>query len=634
MELLKESCTASHQRYYWRSTLAMVVAFSWLVSCPLVCTAFTPCIPSSSSRQSPPTVLLAVERSDRGNEKPTARRDQGPRRNHSNFNPAIQLNKEIIELGKQGKWNEILALYQKEGSRFNNVNYATTMTQLARIRAVNRRDKVFLQFVDDLANNIEAKGLDWIGVRAIGNILHAVGKMALRSKSTAKIMDFANQKETAKAIVAMGNPQEVANICWGMAKTGDSGKYIIYFQTVEKQAAWLAKEGTPQAIANTAWACATLGFQSPMLFAEIEKQAAWLVKEGNPQNAANTAWACGTLGFQSPLLFAEIEKQATWLVKEGTPQAVANTACACAKLGFQSPLLFAEIEKEAACLVKEGTPQNVANTAWACGTLGFQSPKLFAEIEKQAGWLVKEGTPQNVANTAWACATLGYSSELFFGCLSDNISKLTESSNAQEIINTCYAVAILDLALKYENEFRQLWAAAICLDSTTLSAADSNQLYQVFAFSKAQGIHIPAPSITFGMDADLIDNSPSRSQNEISSILRSLGFDHDEEVPPWILNDESSMTALPPGMLAIDMACRQKMIAVEFDGPSHFLRQVGSGKVLDLENGATKAKRRFLERLGWKVINIPYFVWMKAKGEKEKKELLCKLLDLPSEEED
>jgi hypothetical protein len=55
----------------------------------------------------------------------------------------------------------------------------------------------------------------------------------------------------------------------------------------------------------------------------------------------------------------------------------------------------------------------------------------------------------------------------------------------------------------------------------------------------------------------------------------------------------------PPGMLSIDMAYRKKMIAIEFDGPCHYLQEVGSGKVLELENsGAMKAKHQFLEHLG------------------------------------
>jgi hypothetical protein len=111
------------------------------------------------------------------------------------------------------------------------------------------------------------------------------------------------------------------------------------------------------------------------------------------------------------------------------------------------------------------------------------------------------------------------------------------------------------------------------------------------------------------------DNISSSVQKEVSSILLGLGFDHDEEVSPW---KDGELSALP-GMLAIDMACRNKMVAIEFDGPSHFLREVGSGKVWNLENGATKAKHRFLELLGWKVIKIPYFDWGEANSVEEKK---------------
>jgi len=55
------------------------------------------------------------------------------------------------------------------------------------------------------------------------------------------------------------------------------------------------------------------------------------------------------------------------------------------------------------------------------------------------------------------------------------------------------------------------------------------------------------------------------------------------------------------------------MIAIEFDGSSHFLKAVGSGTLTSTENGATKAKRRFLEQLGWTVININYRDYVQAR---------------------
>ncbi len=115
----------------------------------------------------------------------------------------------------------------------------------------------------------------------------------------------------------------------------------------------------------------------------------------------------------------------------------------------------------------------------------------------------------------------------------------------------------------------------------------------------------------------------SRSQNEVSGILDDLGFHHVAEVSPVA---KEHMFPLPGGMLAIDMACRKQMVAIEFDGPSHFLREVGSGKVLEVENGATKAKRRFLERLGWKVVNIRYFDWAKAKSKEAKRCIVSEML--------
>jgi len=46
-------------------------------------------------------------------------------------------------------------------------------------------------------------------------------------------------------------------------------------------------------------------------------------------------------------------------------------------------------------------------------------------------------------------------------------------------------------------------------------------------------------------------------------------------------------------MLSIDFACSEQKIAIEFDGPSHYLSALWSGQLTSTENGATKAKRRF-----------------------------------------
>jgi hypothetical protein len=178
------------------------------------------------------------------------RQGRPPRRQQGGNINAIERNKKIVALGKQRKWKEILNLYQNEPNEFNNVNYATAMSQFQRIQSLDRRDPLFLKFVDDLAAKVEERGLEWVGIQGISNIAHAIGKMRLRITNARRIVEITSRTENAKIIV---------------------------------------EEGMPQAIANTAWACDMLGFQSPRLFSEIKRRASWLVEEGKPQEVANTA---------------------------------------------------------------------------------------------------------------------------------------------------------------------------------------------------------------------------------------------------------------------------------------------------------------------------------------------------------
>ena len=52
-----------------------------------------------------------------------------------------------------------------------------------------------------------------------------------------------------------------------------------------------------------------------------------------------------------------------------------------------------------------------------------------------------------------------------------------------------------------------------------------------------------------------------------------------------------------------ELACEDRKIAVECDGPEHFLQVLGN-ETLRVENGPTKAKCRILQILGWTVINL------------------------------
>ena len=193
-------------------------------------------------------------------------------------NPAIAINKKIVDFGKKKQWKEIFRLYEEEATNFNNVNYATMMSQLGRMHSLDRSYPVFLRFMDDLAEMMEQRGLQWIDVRGASNIIHAIGKMNLSNNSARRILNWMSMLENAEELLAKGKPQAISNVAWTFARLQfDSPDYLA---AVDKRAQWLVKEGSPQAIANTAWACATLGFEAPNLFGEIDRRSKWLVEEG------------------------------------------------------------------------------------------------------------------------------------------------------------------------------------------------------------------------------------------------------------------------------------------------------------------------------------------------------------------
>jgi very-short-patch-repair endonuclease len=55
------------------------------------------------------------------------------------------------------------------------------------------------------------------------------------------------------------------------------------------------------------------------------------------------------------------------------------------------------------------------------------------------------------------------------------------------------------------------------------------------------------------------------------------------------------------------MAQPASKVAVEFDGPTHYLAgAVDSSRALD---GTSKFKERLLRNLGWKLVRVPYYEW-------------------------
>jgi RAP domain len=144
--------------------------------------------------------------------------------------------------------------------------------------------------------------------------------------------------------------------------------------------------------------------------------------------------------------------------------------------------------------------------------------------------------------------------------------------------------------------------------------------------------------------------STSKMQRAVSAALSRIGFMHVEEVTITMKEmAENNAIEIPPNsveILSIDLANTEKMIAIEVDGPSHYVAKIdlptietcGYTKVANgkLEyqykwngnqremNGPGCLKQRLLKSLGWKVIHVPFWEWYALGGDATKEDMYCR----------
>jgi uncharacterized protein YlbG (UPF0298 family) len=183
------------------------------------------------------------------------------------LNP-IALNKQVLAIGNEQKWRDIIALYHKHKSEMNMVNIATTFKQLSKIEFVIKQDPAFLQFMDETMNQIQSRSVKQIGSREFAAILHSIAKFRFSNASySVKLIAKLNSKDNVQELFETKNVQDVSNCVWACAKLGIQSPNV--FRMLESRADWLFTKGDPHSVSNCVWACAKLGIQSPNLFQNL-----------------------------------------------------------------------------------------------------------------------------------------------------------------------------------------------------------------------------------------------------------------------------------------------------------------------------------------------------------------------------
>lgn len=346
-------------------------------------------------------------------------------------------------------------------------------------------------------------------------------------------------------------------------------------------------------------------------------------------------------------------------------------------------------------------PQDLSNSAWTFAVLGLHHSDFMQSAISELKRRVKSYVTgerntftffkgQEAANLIWALATLNVPVRDLLDDLapylelvcSDKNGDLTSESigkifNRQELANVAWSCAVFG---RYPHAIMQMLYIGLIGDGThrdpsELSASLGDSGLQPQAVMSliyvqtemdlagtSQGLVLP-PDFPDGwqqsssrQDDNFAETtielslSTSNIQRAVSSAFSRIDFNHVDEyviTMEQLSEQRISLPAKPLEILSIDIADPVAKIAVEVDGPAHFLSDIdevsdtcGFPRSVNGRfeynfvwngddqriNGPTALKQRLLTLLGWKVIHLPFWEWYALGGDEEAENHYCREL--------
>ena len=420
-------------------------------------------------------------------------------------------------------------------------------------------------------------------------------------------------EKVADHIVALNNlhnfkPQELSNTLWAYATLDEQhpnlfkkvAGHIVRLENLDKFIS--------QDMSNMLWAFATADQSHPKLFKKVANHIVEFqsLRQFNEQELSNTVWAFATAKESHSNLFKKVADHIVRLnsLRQFNGQDCSNTVWAFATAGESHPQLFKKMADHIVQLpnLNEFKSQALSNTVWAFAISGESNPQLFKKLADRAIKRQHDFTYQGIVNFLWAYATNGLVDEHLFSSLVPSVKDNRDNYNAQDLINVAwaYSVANVDAPSVFNNEFM-----TACLkkeDDFIPEALAQLHQWQLWQEELKSDISLPSSLQKKCYEAFIsVKPSPSKFQDNVVSILSSIGLQPQEEV---LLKSGYRIDAV--------VEVGGKQIAVEVDGPSHFI-----GREL---TGSTILKHRQVAAIdGMRVVSVPYWKWNKLKHDTEKK---------------
>jgi hypothetical protein len=404
-------------------------------------------------------------------------------------------------------------------------------------------------------------------------------------------------------------PQSLSNIIWAYTTACEShsklfSKFGDHIVAMRDLSAFL-----PQHFSNIIWAYATSGEAHPRLFKIFGDHIAGMkdLRQFKPQDFSNIIWAYAVANVNDPLLYSKLGDHIVAMKDLGQfkPQELSNILWSYATAGESHPRLFSKFGDHIVAMKDLGQfkPQELSNIIWAYATAGELHPLLFQKLAHAAIMRSNDFNPQDIANLLWAYATVGIMDPQLFTSFAPAVKSVLIQCSSQDLSNIAwaYAVANINDHLLFNTDF----VATLQAKANDFVPANLSQLHQwqLWQDEIKSGINLPPALREKCRQAfDLRLPQPSRLQDDVVSVLSSIGMSPEEEV-------------LTPTGYRLDAFVKVNgtKVGIEVDGPSHFMNREPTG--------STFLKRRQVNNLDdIRIVSVPYWEWNKLGKDRAKKQ--------------
>jgi hypothetical protein len=287
---------------------------------------------------------------------------------------------------------------------------------------------------------------------------------------------------------------------------------------------------------------------------------------------------------------------------------------------------WAALEGAAGRVARDMNEQELANLVWAYAKLDrMPGGNTWAALETVVGRVVPDMTSQGLANTVLAYAKLGrMPGDQAWAALEAAAGRLAPSMNSQDLANTVFAYATLSTLRDVElpSCHAAVWDQVCGLEARDFKDEELRMLFHAHLMhdssdtSRSVKVAYPAWLMAEAREAwmrnVLDDNTTSSGQRELARVFGELGVKHQEE---RVTDD---------GYFSMDIYLPKHDVAVEFDGPTHYMDSSSTSRDASRTKTAkTELRDFFLAKQCAKVVTVPWFEWRRL-GTPEKKRLYVK----------